>query len=162
MNCVICICWITDSICGVEMNGMPWLIWYALNQTVPSLWEWLLIKGAWTRWMHATLASGYTYIFIAPLPNLIKIGDKLCTEQTISMAQTGFAPRFIAYPWGFSLKARAHVNCLVQHYAYTFGPTLFCLLFCLWSKIKGALRRRLSALVGHNGVKVVLTQDTIK
>lgn len=124
MSCVIWSCWITVFVCGMEMNGMPWLIWYALNQTVPSLWEWLLIKGAWTRWMHATVASGRTYIFIAPPhPNLIKMGDKLCTEQTISMAQTGFAPLFMTYPWGFSLKAKAHVNCLVQRYAYTLELT---------------------------------------
>lgn len=81
MNCSVCGCWITASICGVEMNGVPQLIWYALNQTVPSLWEWLLIKGAWTHWMHAIVASGRTYIFIAPLPNLIKMGDKLCRQS---------------------------------------------------------------------------------
>lgn len=140
VTCVIWKCWITASICGVEMNGMAWLIWYAFNQTVPSLWEWLLIKGAWTHWMHATVASGRTYIFIDPLPNLIKMGDKLCTEQTISMAQTGFAPLFITYPWGFSLKARAHVNCLLRHYAYTLEITVLCLTLLVMLVIKGELK----------------------
>lgn len=81
MDCVKWGCGITASICAMEMNGMPWLIWYALNQTVPSLWEWLLIKRARTQWMHATVASGPTYIFIAPLPNLIKMGDKRCRQS---------------------------------------------------------------------------------
>lgn len=108
MNCVVLLrsCWITASVCAMEMSGMPWLILHALNQTVPSLWEWLLIKEAWTHWIHATIASGCTYIFIVPLPNLIKIGDKQCTEQTISMTQTGFAPLFIAYPFNFTLTAQ--------------------------------------------------------
>lgn len=75
--------------------------------------------------MHATVASGRTYIFIVPLPNLIKKGDKLHTEQTISEAQTGFALLFSAYPRGFSLTARPHVNCLVQYYANNFKLTVF-------------------------------------
>lgn len=151
MNCVIWSCWITASICSMEMNGMPWLIWYALNQTVPSLWEWLLIKGAWTHWIHATMASGRTYIFKAPpLPNLIKMGDKLCTEQTISMAQTGFAPLFIAYPWGFSLKARGHVIvslCLHLRANFVLSD------FAGEAILKRAHQRRVSRIstfVGHN------------
>lgn len=128
MNCVVCKCWITASVCGVEMNGVAWLIWFALNQTVPSLREWLLIKGAWTHWMHATVASGRAYIFIDSLPNLIKMGDKLCTEQTISMAQTGFAPLPFHY-LSMRIFPKSQSTCKLSHsnYAYTLKRTLLCL-----------------------------------
>lgn len=136
------------------MNGVPRLIWYALNQTVASLWEWLLIKGAWTCWMHATLASGYIYIFIAPLPNLIKMGDKLCTVQTISVPQTGFAPCFIANPWGFSLEARTHVKCLVSTLCiYVMASS------CMWSKNKSSsVVEFLEPFYNHNLIVPLILQ----
>lgn len=63
--------------------------------------------------MHATVALGRTYIFIAPLPNLIKMGDKLCIEQTISMAQTGFCSPF--HCLSMRLFTKSQSTCKLSH-----------------------------------------------
>lgn len=102
INCATWGCWIAASVCAMEMNGMPWLIWYALYQTVPSLWEWLLIKGAWTHWMHATMASGRTYIFIACTQIWLKWGTNGAENRQSAWHRQALLPCSLLIHEGFT------------------------------------------------------------